>query len=228
MAGFTGSIPVTGLITPTDTSDKYPVIDPLYGIDGFRNVESFIDRDNIPVDRRRQGMVVGAKLGGEVQYFKLKSTPWNMTSNDWDLFIPQTFTQSPSIKYYIANENITVPSYYQYLVYGDLTIGPSGSLVNYGHVTLINGTMSVDPLGTFSNFGTFSSVFFQPTLRYATDFTSYTNTPISITHSLGTVDITYSVREGNNFIQANIEIIDANVVSLTTTGTVSGRINIMG
>lgn len=228
MTGFTGSIPVTGLITTTDITDKYPVIDPLFGIDGLRNVSSYDERNAIPVERRRQGMLVGALLGGEVQYFKLKATPWSMTHSDWELFSGGGITQSTNNKFNIFNETITVPSNYQYFLYGDLTIGPSGSLINYGEVVLLNGTMSVDPLGTFSNFGTFSVFNFPAKLKYATDFTSSPNIPISVTHSLGTDDITYSIREGNNFIQANIQIVNTNVITLTTTGTVSGRINIIG
>mgnify|MGYP003353576363 CR=1 FL=1 len=40
MPGYTGSIPLTGFIAPSDTADTYAVLDPLFGIDGLRNVNS--------------------------------------------------------------------------------------------------------------------------------------------------------------------------------------------
>ena len=75
MPGYTGSIAITGFIAPTDTQDTYPVIDPLYGIDGLRNVNSDTDLNNIPFSRRRQGMVVGVNL--DSNYYKLLPPPWN-------------------------------------------------------------------------------------------------------------------------------------------------------
>ncbi len=73
-----------GYISPTDTNDTYPVIDPLYGIDGFRNVNLITDLNSIPEPRRRAGMVVG--IGGGATYYKLNSSPWNYTISDWSLF----------------------------------------------------------------------------------------------------------------------------------------------
>lgn len=75
---------MTGYISPTDTNDTYPVIDPLYGIDGFRNVNLITDLNLIPEPRRRAGMVVG--ISGGTTYYKLNSSPWNYTISDWSLF----------------------------------------------------------------------------------------------------------------------------------------------
>jgi hypothetical protein len=56
-----------------------------------------------------------------------------------------------NVKYDIqASDYIVVPQYYQYWVYGDLTI--SGTLVNYGHVVVANGNIIMSG-GSFSNFG---------------------------------------------------------------------------
>lgn len=82
---LSGGVEVIGFISPTDPLDEYPVIDPLYGIDGFRNVDSLSDLDNIPELRRRSGMVVG--IGGGSQYYKLKPSPWNYTITDWEDFL---------------------------------------------------------------------------------------------------------------------------------------------
>ena len=73
-----------GFIAPTEITDEYPVIDPLYGIDGFRNVDTLNDLNNIPTLRRRAGMVVG--IGGGTQYYKLNPGPWNGTITDWTIF----------------------------------------------------------------------------------------------------------------------------------------------
>ena len=42
---YSGGVEVTWFISPTDPLDDYPVIDPLYGIDGFRNVDNLSDLD---------------------------------------------------------------------------------------------------------------------------------------------------------------------------------------
>jgi hypothetical protein len=81
---LSGGVEVIGFISPTDPLDEYPVIDPLYGIDGFRNVDLLSDLDNIPELRRRAGMVVG--VSGGTTYYKLNSSPWNFDFTDWSVF----------------------------------------------------------------------------------------------------------------------------------------------
>lgn len=81
---LSGGVEVIGFITPTDPSDNYPVIDPLYGIDGFRNVNDLSELNAIPNLRRRAGMVVGVS-GGTI-YYKLNPAPWSGTTSDWSLF----------------------------------------------------------------------------------------------------------------------------------------------
>jgi hypothetical protein len=88
---LSGGVEVIGFISPTDPLDEYPVIDPLYGIDGFRNVDLITDLDNIPDLRRRAGMVVG--VSGGTKYYKLKQEPWVGDITDWDDFTTSsTFT----------------------------------------------------------------------------------------------------------------------------------------
>ena len=81
---LSGGVEVIGFISPTDPLDEYPVIDPLYGIDGFRNVDLLSDLNNIPELRRRAGMVVG--VSGGTEYYKLNPSPWNYDITDWDDF----------------------------------------------------------------------------------------------------------------------------------------------
>jgi hypothetical protein len=81
---LSGGVEVFGFISPSDTSDTYPVIDPLYGIDGLRNVDTITELNNIPILRRRTGMVVG--VSGGTTYYKLNLPPWNNTITDWSIF----------------------------------------------------------------------------------------------------------------------------------------------
>ncbi len=55
------------------------------------------------------------------------------------------------IKYYIEpTDYVIVPQYYQYWVYGDLTV--AGQILNYGHVIIANGNLVLTG-GTFSTLG---------------------------------------------------------------------------
>ena len=81
---LSGGVEVFGFISPSDTTDQYPVIDPLYGIDGLRNVDTISDLNLIPTLRRRAGMVVG--VGGGTSYYKLNLPPWTNTFSDWSTF----------------------------------------------------------------------------------------------------------------------------------------------
>jgi hypothetical protein len=87
---FSGGVEVLGFISPTDPLDDYAVIDPLYGIDGFRNVDTLSELNNIPNLRRRAGMVVG--VGGGTSYYKLNTEPWVGDITDWEIFKPGSFT----------------------------------------------------------------------------------------------------------------------------------------
>jgi hypothetical protein len=81
---LSGGVEVFGFISPSNTTDKYPVIDPLYGIDGLRNVNTLSDLNLIPTLRRRAGMLVG--VSGGTTFYKLNLPPWNGTLSDWSLF----------------------------------------------------------------------------------------------------------------------------------------------
>ena len=76
-----GGVGVMGFISPMSTDDTYAVVDPLYGIDGFRNVDTMQDMLEIPEERRRAGMIVG--VNGGQNYYKLKDIEWNWDITDW-------------------------------------------------------------------------------------------------------------------------------------------------
>lgn len=231
-------IPVSGLISPIFSEDNYPVIDPLLGIDGLRNVYSTTDRNNIPFEKRRDGMIVGvvSTASGDVSYYKLKpqtnSFSWTFGSSlDWDEILTGLSVSLVPVKTFIENEIVTVPTNYQYLIYGDITVGSGGTLSNNGDIVILNGSLNVTS-GTYSGSGTVSYVTIPEKKQYSASFSAGVGEILAITHSLNTEDIVYSVRDGYNFIYPNIELNSSdpgNAIVLTTTGTISnGRINIMG
>jgi hypothetical protein len=77
-----GGVSVMGFIAPNSIYDTYPVIDPIYGIDGLRNVDTIDDMLAITFERRRAGMVVG--IEGGKRFFKLKDIEWSGELSDWD------------------------------------------------------------------------------------------------------------------------------------------------
>lgn len=77
-----GGVSVMGFIAPNSVYDTYPVIDPIYGIDGLRNVDTIDDMLNISFERRRAGMLVG--INGGDRFFKLKDIEWTGELSDWD------------------------------------------------------------------------------------------------------------------------------------------------
>ena len=97
MANIVGGVLVTGFISPTDTSDTYAVIDPIYGIDGLRSVTGTTERNSITTERRREGMLVYVQSDGK--YYKLLPSPWTGTNSDWEEF---TVNSSGGTEYWSA------------------------------------------------------------------------------------------------------------------------------
>lgn len=227
---------ISGLIDTLSPDDKYPVIDPLLGIDGLRSVSTISEMYNIPLERRRGGMLVGVadQINNDTIYYKLKpGVTWSvgtLSSTDWDpLFAFGTGSTSLSLKYNISNETMIVPPNYEYLLYGDLIIATGGVFQNYGKTVLINGTISLVG-GTYSNNGSgvLQLISLSQTTKYSATFSASPGTTVSIDHFLNSDDILYTIRDGYNFIYPNVEIVSVNSILLTTFGTISnGRINIM-
>jgi hypothetical protein len=84
MADIIGGVKITGFISPTDTLDTYPVIDPIYGIDGLRSVSGSTEKNAISDARRREGMVVYQQSNGV--YYQLLASPWTGSESDWEVF----------------------------------------------------------------------------------------------------------------------------------------------
>lgn len=219
------NIPVSGLITPVFTNDKYPVIDPLYGIDGLRNLSSTQSMWDLPLEKRRAGMIVGVAdpVNTNVYYYKLKpqnnGVTWSIgESTNWDSF-PTSPSASIPIKYQVINETIDIPSGYMYLVYGDLTIGATGVVNNYGKTVIINGSLVTQSNGVFNNTGGYftASFFVQKVVK---TFSAVSGVGITVSHNLNTTDFTYTLKNGTNFFQANVEVINSNDVKVTCATSV--------
>jgi hypothetical protein len=198
---LSGGVEVMGFISPTNPLDEYPVIDPLYGIDGFRNVNLLSDLNTIPELRRRAGMVVG--VSGGTDYYKLLPNPWNYTISDWSIFNSggggstvftggtvsgdTIFTQGLSANTFSATTYLGLP----------LDIYVTGGTYNDGVTTFINNTG-----GTFNVSGYYTGETDNNT--FTTGFTYENNT------------FTIFDNSGNSF-NATIDV----VTGLTINGTLS-------
>lgn len=225
-------VKITGPIEPLNSGDSYPVIDPIWGIDGLRCVSSLSEMYNIPLERRRGGMLVGVQQpgGNSTNYYALKTgVTWSVgTSSDWYSFAVYGASASPVIRYNIVGETVTNPINNQYLVYGNLTIGTGGNFVNSGNTVIINGSLTTVGSGTYSNTGTIQLVTLATTNKYTATFSLGAGQTLTVTHSLSTEDIVFSVRDGLNFVYPDIQLIGSQSFNLTTTGTISnGKINVI-
>ena len=149
MSGFSlsGGVEVTGFISPSSINDTYPVIDPLYGIDGFRNVNTLIELNNIPTPRRRAGMIVG--VSGGTEYYRLKQQPWNSTISDWEFFQLGLFTGGTGsciTELYVENvfacdTGVTIHNDFTPVI--DNTINLGTQLKRYRDINTVSGTSTV-------------------------------------------------------------------------------------
>lgn len=189
MSIIPGSIPVTGFIAPTDTSDDYAVTDAIYGIDGLRNVADYTARNNISIERRRAGMVVGTINDGK--YWRLKNQAWTLgSSTDWELFLqvgPSGSVVSTGLKYIVeSSDDIEIPNYTQYWIYGDLTI--YGQMTNYGEVVIADGGLIMAG-GTFSNYGTLKFVTINGTVSGTASYVNSATVEFIVTGSTVSVQV---------------------------------------
>lgn len=58
MASYNGTVVLSGMISPTDTTDQYPTHEDTLGKGGYMSVANLSARDNIPQLRRKAGMLV--------------------------------------------------------------------------------------------------------------------------------------------------------------------------
>jgi len=216
------NIPVSGLLSPISSADTYPIIDPAFGIDGLRNLGGTQSMYNIPLEKRRAGMVVGVPINNTTGYFKLKpegnGVTWSVGEvTNWDSFLVSPSASIP-IKYEVINETIDIPSGYMYLIHGNLNIGATGVVNNNGRVVIINGDLVTASNGQFNGTYTTASYYVQKIVK---TFSAIQNVGITVSHNLNTYDFTYTLKDGFNFIQANVEVINTNDIKVTCATAVS-------
>jgi hypothetical protein len=129
-----------------------------------------------------------------------------------------------------SSELLIIQADYQYLIYGNFTV--EGVVNNYGEIVIINGNLIVSPGGQVNNYGagtiTVVNLATGDSMYVVTqNFSTGANMPIVINHGLNTKDFVYSVREDDTMIDVEIQHIDDNSFTLTSTGVISnGRITI--
>lgn len=84
MAAIPGTIPYTGQVAPTDTTDTFPTHDSIWGKGGLREVANNVDRNAITTERRTAGMLV--YTADSNTYWRLLPGPWVGTDADWVSF----------------------------------------------------------------------------------------------------------------------------------------------
>lgn len=114
-----GTVPLSGPVAPSSTTDTYPVTDPQYGLGGLRSVADIAARNDIPALRRQIGMMVYVQ--SEQKYYYLLSGTGNQ---DWVVF-----SGDPS---YIV---LTSPTDGDVLIYS----GPVSAFENQPKETLTDG-----------------------------------------------------------------------------------------
>jgi len=81
MAKFNGTVILSGMISPTDTTDAYPTHEDILGKGGYSSVDTLELRDNISTLRRKQGMMV--YVVSEEKTYQLKT---GLENSDWSEF----------------------------------------------------------------------------------------------------------------------------------------------
>jgi hypothetical protein len=242
---LSGGVEVFGFISPSSVNDTYPVIDPLYGIDGFRNVNSISDLNTIPELRRRAGMVVG--VSGGTTYYKLNSSPWNYTISDWSIFnsggggtvsgeyLPLsggTVTGSTIFTNGLTANTISATTYQNL----PLDIRVTGGTYTNGSVTFTNNTGGTFTVSGFSTSN--ATQFTGGTVTGATNFTggltantisatTYVNLPTDIRVTGGTFSsgtITFRNNTGGTFNVTGVTSAD----TFTTAFTYSNNVFTIG
>ena len=80
MAIYKGTVVLTGMISPTDTTDKYPTHEDSLGKGGYVTVATTSEMHDIPEERRKLGMLCYIQEEGET-YILESVNNWKVYSN---------------------------------------------------------------------------------------------------------------------------------------------------
>ena len=130
MAAIPGSVPISGFVAPTDSTDTYATHDEEYGRGGYRSVATIVERDAIPVDRRKEGMKVFVRE--EDSEYTMKGGTGN---THWELEVKFNIESLPDLDPVYLTDYVAVSRngvMYKTTVYNLLNaIGASGCKVTY-------------------------------------------------------------------------------------------------
>ncbi len=168
MSDITGTVRVTGRITPTNTDDTFATHDAIYGRGGFRNVATIAERNAITEDRRVAGMVVGVDADGT--YYSLLPGPWAYDNSDWEVFnTGGGGGKEGSIIRVLAGTTKTIDAERQLFVYGDLVIETDAVLQIDGQLVVVNGSVIIEAGGGLLLNGTLQYVEFIERYEFETE-----------------------------------------------------------
>ena len=147
-------------------------------------------------------------------------------------------TTDPSLvkTHIFSDENVTVPAYHEYLLYGDLEVEGNLNIANTGKLILLNGALNING-GTVSNSGNVQSINVGTVRKYSIVTSIGDVSPVTINHNLGSYDITvslWSLDDQPSFpitmVQpASIDVIDANTIQVLLSSSVNScRVVVMG
>jgi hypothetical protein len=224
-----GTVQATGEFAPSSTGDTYAILDAKYIRDGFRNVDTITDLDSITTDRRIAGMVAG--VSGGTAYYKLNPEPWLYDFTDWSTFSTSSSGNTGGIKYNIlSGETVDIAADYEYFVYGNLTL--EGTINNSGKIIIMNGVF-INSGGTYNQLsgGSVTLVSSQTINKYSITTGLTANTPLVITHNLGTPDVMITVKDLDTGYKIGVDEYSYNLndVTVESTNTLTNiRITIVG
>jgi len=120
MAEFSGTVKLTGIITPPNDTDTWPVFEDIYGKGGYRTVLNNTERDAIPSSKRKEGMQV-YNSGTSTLYI----LSGGVTNSDWHVvaLAGSTFTGLQNGDNITANTLYVSGSTGDYSVYAPLYSG---------------------------------------------------------------------------------------------------------
>ena len=226
---LSGGVEVYGFISPSDTTDQYPVIDPLYGIDGLRNVDNLSDLNLIPTLRRRAGMVVG--VSGGTTYYKLNSPPWTLTLSDWSIFNSGGGGGVSGDYLPLSGGTVTGTTFFTSglsanTISGGTFYGNGSGLTGVTDYYVTGGSFNVGTLTLNRQNGSLIVTGFTSTDTFTTAFT-YSNNVFTISRNQGLPTLTATINSVTGWTVNGNTSITGNLI-VTGTSTLNGTISSSG
>ena len=147
MAEIPGSVPLTGKVAPTDTTDTFATHVDIYGEGGYMTVANTTERDAITTERRKQGMAVFVNDTNEMYILQD-----GVTNADWVLFTGGGGSGDMQDVFDNSTPNITAVDYSKDLSLsaGDVDILTDTSSSGASNITLRTSDSGAGQLAEFN------------------------------------------------------------------------------